>query len=214
VRAISKKESDDMLEPWLGSGLDLSDLPIPRLIVAKIDNQKNLNITQLQSDLSAILPNASLDDHARWNDRLKIMSRTMVLIALIIFALVMAAMILAVSFVTHGTMAENSEVINVLHFVGAENIYIAKEFQSHFLILGLRGGIVGGLLSAGAFFMLDRSFLLWAHGPEGDQLIALLGQPSLPIGGYFAIACVAVLAGLLTAIVSRLIVMRHLNNLW
>src|SRR5581483_4900558 len=32
VRVLDDKESARLLEPWLGSGLDLADLPIPRLI--------------------------------------------------------------------------------------------------------------------------------------------------------------------------------------
>src|SRR6185437_10560379 len=36
VRAYSKEESSKLLEPWLGSGLKLDELPVPRLIVVKI----------------------------------------------------------------------------------------------------------------------------------------------------------------------------------
>jgi hypothetical protein len=40
-------------------------------------------------------------------------------------------------------MAGNRDVVSVLHFVGAEDGYIAREFQRHFLLLGLRGGLIG-----------------------------------------------------------------------
>src|SRR5580692_7009562 len=36
VRAYSKEESEKLVEPWLGAGLRLDDLPIPRLIVIKL----------------------------------------------------------------------------------------------------------------------------------------------------------------------------------
>ena len=36
VRVYSKAESSKLLEPWLGSGLTLDELPVPRLIVVKI----------------------------------------------------------------------------------------------------------------------------------------------------------------------------------
>jgi cell division transport system permease protein len=214
IKEITKEESDRLLEPWLGSGLNLIDLPIPRLVVAHINRPSSLNYNQLQTALHDVAPTASLDDHTHWNERLRVMSHTMVVVVMIIFILIVVAMILAVSFVTHGTMAENSEVINVLHYVGAENIYITKEFQTHFMALGLRGGLIGGLLCAFSFIIIDRSFEYWAHGPEGDQIAALLGQPALTFGGYLAIACVAISAGFLTAAVSRYIVMKHLNALW
>jgi cell division transport system permease protein len=214
VKELTQKESEQMLEPWLGSGLNLSELPIPRLIIADIDQVKDANYTAIQESINNIIPNASLDDHEHWNNRLKLMSGFMVLGALVIFILVMIAMVLVVSFVTQGTMAENSEVINVLHYVGAENIYIAKEFQVHFLMLGLRGGALGGFATMMLFFTIDKSFEFWAHGPEGEQLVAFLGQPSLTFLGYVSIACVAALAGFLTAFVCRVIVIRHLNKIW
>src|SRR6202040_2065243 len=36
VRPYSKDETVRLLEPWLGSGLQFNDLPIPRLIVLRI----------------------------------------------------------------------------------------------------------------------------------------------------------------------------------
>ena len=36
VRAYSREESDRLLEPWLGSGLSLEDLPVPRMIAIKV----------------------------------------------------------------------------------------------------------------------------------------------------------------------------------
>ena len=36
TRAFTKEESAGLLEPWLGSGLSLDDLPVPRVIVARI----------------------------------------------------------------------------------------------------------------------------------------------------------------------------------
>src|ERR1700754_1500818 len=35
VRPFSKDESAKLLEPWLGTGLSLDDLPVPRLVVAR-----------------------------------------------------------------------------------------------------------------------------------------------------------------------------------
>src|ERR1700691_2113674 len=36
VRAYTKEESEALVEPWLGSGLALNELPIPRMIVVKL----------------------------------------------------------------------------------------------------------------------------------------------------------------------------------
>ena len=52
-------------------------------------------------------------------------------------ALVLVAAGLAVTFATRGAMAGNREVVDVLHFVGANDDFIAKEFQRRFFRLGL-----------------------------------------------------------------------------
>src|SRR5689334_22712847 len=36
AKPFSKEESAALLEPWLGSGLSMDDLPVPRVIVARV----------------------------------------------------------------------------------------------------------------------------------------------------------------------------------
>ena len=57
-----------------------------------------------------------------------------------ILILMIAATMLSVTFATRGAMATNRPVIEVLHFVGAKDGFIAGHFQRHFLLLGLQGG--------------------------------------------------------------------------
>jgi hypothetical protein len=89
---------------------------------------------------------------AGWLERLAIMAKSVVFAAAVIFALVLAAMILAVAFATQGAMAGNREIIEILHFVGAADSYISRQLQRHFFHLGLRGGAIGGGLAILAFF--------------------------------------------------------------
>ena len=50
-----------------------------------------------------------------------------------ILVLMLAATVLSVVFATRGAMAANRAVIEVLHFIGAKNGFIAGQFQRHFL---------------------------------------------------------------------------------
>ncbi len=61
-----------------------------------------------------------------------------------ILALVLAATVLSVAFATRGAMATNRPIVEVLHFIGAKDGFIASQFQRHFLMLGLQGGALGG----------------------------------------------------------------------
>src|SRR3981081_430105 len=48
VRPFTKDESAKLLEPWLGSGLSLDDLPVPRVIVARIAPGATLDLAGLR----------------------------------------------------------------------------------------------------------------------------------------------------------------------
>ena len=130
-----------------------------------------------------------------------------------IFLLVLAAMGLAVAFATRGAMAGNQEIVGVLHFVGAEDRFIAREFQRHFLRLGLRGGAIGGACAVLVFLgagLLER----WmAATPGGDQLQAMFGTFTLGLPGYLAIVAITVGIAIATGQMSRTIVFRHLQAL-
>ena len=140
VRPYSKEESAKLLEPWLGSGLSLNELPVPRLIVVKIAADATPDLAQLRRVLADQVPGATLDDHRGWIDRMRAMAGTAVAAGICILILMFAATILSVTFATRGAMATNKAVIEVLHFVGAKNGFIAGHFQHHFLDTRSAGG--------------------------------------------------------------------------
>jgi cell division transport system permease protein len=64
--------------------------------------------------------------------------------------LVGLAAIITVVFVTRTGLEIHRQVIELLHLMGAQDRYIAREFQRHALRLGLRGGLFGFALAAAA----------------------------------------------------------------
>lgn len=211
ARVYDKAESEALLRPWLGQGLDFGDLPIPRLIVIERKPAATIDLGALTAELTRRAPTALLDDHAVWMERLATMADVMVAIVGIIFGLVLAAMILAVSFATRAAMAGAAEIVSVLHFVGAEDSFIAGQFQRHFLRLGLRGGCFGGGAAMVVFAVSSWLLSRRVATPDGDQIQALFGAFALGATGYLAIATLAVGIAALTAIISRLIVLRQLR---
>jgi cell division transport system permease protein len=203
IKPFTKAESAKLLEPWLGSGLSFDDLPVPRVIVARVQPGVALDLAALRNRVTQAAPTASVDDHRAWIERMRSMSGATVLAGIGILILVIVATIISVSFATRGAMAANRPIVEVLHFVGAGDRYIANRFQRHFLRLGLEGGVLGGGVAM-LVFGFSESIAGWFAGtPVGDQFAALLGTFSLRPSGYLTLAAQAVLIAAITAWASR-----------
>jgi cell division transport system permease protein len=208
---FSKAQSERLLEPWLGTGLDFADLPVPRLIVVKLVAGAKPDLAPLRQALRAEIPGASLDDHALWLSRLSTMANTIIGVGIGLVCLVLVAAGLAVTFATRGAMAGNREVVEVLHFVGANDAYIAREFQRRFFRLGLRGSAVGAGAALALTLVLGLFAQSWRASPAGDQLEALFGSFSIGWRGYGVAILIALAVSAITGIVSRVTVRRFLN---
>ncbi|MBN9582529.1 MAG: ABC transporter permease [Afipia sp.] len=203
VRPFSKDESAKLLEPWLGTGLSLDDLPVPRVVVARLAPGAVPDMAALRNVVTQAAPSASVDDHRAWIERMRTMTGAIVLAGMGVLALVIAATVISVSFATRGAMAANRPIVEVLHFVGAQDRFIANHFLRHFLRLGLEGGLIGGL-AAILVFGFSESVANWFSGtPVGDQFAALLGTFALPASGYLLLAAQALMIAAVTAWASR-----------
>ncbi len=212
ARALTIEESEELLKPWLGEDLDLTELNIPRLVIVKLSDPLNADLEKLKSELK-IIKGASLDLHDAWRTKLNSMAGTIVFTGIIGLALILLATSLAIIFATRGTMAQNREIVDVLHFIGASNRFIAGEFQSRFLKIGFRGAIIGSILAIIFFTILGMlSSNIFPDIPT-EQLSILFGTFSLGIDGIIAILLLAPIIAGLTAITSRITVRRFLSQI-
>lgn len=212
ARVFTRAESARLLEPWLGSGLDLGELPVPTLIVVRLEASSPPDVAMLRERIRSVTPDAVLDDHSAWVQRLGRMAGALVLVALVVLGLVLTAMGLAIAFATRGAMAGSREIVLVLHFVGATDRFIAREFQRHFLRLGLRGALLGGVASVGVFLLSGWLTGRWAQDPAGEQIEALFGQFRLGAAGYVTVTAIAGMMAILTGLISRNVVYRQLRK--
>lgn len=220
TQVYSRQESERLLEPWLGVNADFSELPVPRIIVlslkpveGNLQGDLQADLGELRQQLADSIPSATLDDHRNWIERLSAMAGTVVMVAILIVALVLAAAALAIASTTRGAVAGDRHILEVLHFVGADDRFIAREYQARFFRLGLRGGLIG---SIAAMLFLGGAALMasyWRASPGGDQLQALFGAFDMGLRGYLAMIAMAAVVAIVTAIVSGLTVRRHLERL-
>lgn len=212
ARALSEAENLKLLEPWLGAGLDLSAIEVPRLVVVELSDPEDADIGKLTEDLKAV-KGASLDTHAAWRQQLNTMAGTIVISGLLVLTLIVVATVLAIIFATRGTMASNREIVDVLHFIGASNAFIAGEFQGRFLSIGLRGGVIGGVAAILFFFLIGMTVGNVAPDVAGTQIGYFFGTFALGWDGIIGIAAVVPVIAALTAITSRMTVRRFLSEI-
>jgi cell division transport system permease protein len=208
---LDADESAALLQPWLGSDLNVADLPIPRLVAVRV--AENADLMTLSKRLKQEIPTVAVDDHGQWLKRLSAMARVMTLVGMVVLGLVFAATALCVVFATRGAMAGNRIVIEVLHFVGAEDSYIAREFQRHFLLLGLKGASIGGAIAAGLFLAVSFLGKLEGPTPEEAQLRSLFGGISIGWNGYVGAVITVLALAVIIATTARMTVRRTLREL-
>ncbi|HLL28228.1 MAG TPA: ABC transporter permease [Xanthobacteraceae bacterium] len=211
AHAFSKDETESLLKPWLGTGIDLGALPLPRLVQVKVGANAAPDFDRLRRALADSVPNAALDDHRGFAQTLAAIADAVTLTGLAVLALVLAATVLSVSFATRGAVAANRAVVEVLHFVGARDAFVARIFARHFLAVGLKGGLIGGGIAAALFVLARLLTNVIGALPGSANMAFFLGRMSLDAWGFLWIAAVAAGMALVTALASHLTVQRTLR---
>nr|WP_310069211.1 ABC transporter permease [Phyllobacterium sp. 1468] len=212
TRIIDRAATERLLEPWLGTGLDIDELPVPRLVIVTLDEASPPDFAAIRAALVKEVPGASFDDHRNWVDRLVSMARSTVLIGMAVLALVVAATVLTVIFATRGAMAGNGHIIEVLHFIGADQNFVARQFERHFFWTALKGAACGGALAIIIFLCIGWWSSRNLATPEADQATALFGNFSIGSGGYTGVILIILAVSILTMITTRMTVIAHLRR--
>ena len=101
----------------------------------------------------------------------------------------------------------------MLHFVGAEARFIAREFRWHFLVTGMKGAAAGGAAAILVFIV----FSWWSSRnmatPQADQATALFGNFAIGSAGYLGVGLMVLVIGVLTAATSHATVVTYLSDI-
>ena len=199
-----------LLEPWLGNALSVDELPLPRLIDLRIDTDTPPDLAALSARLAAAAPQAVLDDHRLWLDRLASLVVSVELTALAVVALIGAAAVLTVVFTTRAGLAVHHGVIEVLHLIGARDNYIARQFERQALELGLRGGIMGLVLTIATLALIGHASDATALLGERARLVPAF---ELRFWHWLLVALLPAAAAGIAMLTARLTVLRALARM-
>ncbi|MDW3206495.1 MAG: hypothetical protein R8L07_13245 [Alphaproteobacteria bacterium] len=151
AEALASEEMRRLLEPWLGKTVDPRDLPLPTLIsveLAEGRNAGNIDLADMRRRIQAHAPTAVIDDHGQWQARLVSFLGALRLVAAVLVSIVALAGLIMVVFGTRSGLLAHRSTIELLHLFGAQDNYIARQFQREALKAGLKGGVVGVLATA------------------------------------------------------------------
>ena len=205
ARAIEKDETLKLLEPFLGKGAALSELPVPRLIEIIIAEDSAIDLAALNEKLVAAVPGARLDINRPWLDKMVTLGRSIQVLAAAIMLLIGGVTVIIVIFAVRTGLIMHSEVIQVLHLIGARDNYIAEQFQNYFSRLSFLGALPG--LIVAIFVMFIFNFLV------GSLEASMLPPLSLGIGGSIALLLLPFLVALLTKYTVRQVVLKSLGRM-
>lgn len=153
ARPIPLDRVAKMLEPWLGSGASTADLPLPRVIDVKLQpDRARPDLKALGERLEAAAPGTSIESHEQWRDTLLTLFHSIELVAVVIIALIATVALAAIVFTTRSVLAVHQEIVEVLHLIGAQDDYIAGQFQRHSLRMALKGSIGGTAFAMATIF--------------------------------------------------------------
>jgi cell division transport system permease protein len=202
---VPPDELQKLIEPWLGSIKEATDLPLPRLIDVTLDPLAKPDLPALQDKLQQIVAGATIGVEALSRDRAERMAAFFRVWASGAGILTLVGVLLAVGVVTRISLRAQTPIVELLRSMGAPDSYLARQFERYALLCGLRGGLLGFALAAITILGMLYS----------SQRMELAGSIQLDLSplDWLLLACVPVICALLTTAIARMTVMRGLAHM-
>ncbi|MGH6870665.1 MAG: cell division protein FtsX [Rhizomicrobium sp.] len=205
---LSQADTEKLVEPWLGKGALVDDLPLPRMIDAEIVPGAAVDMTALSARLKSAAPDSLLDDHTHWIARLRALSDTLIWSAYAVLALIAVATAATVAFATRAGLEAHHDIVTLLHQMGAQSGFIARAFERHYFVSVLGASLAGASLAAILFVI--------ARGLEFANVEAVPFLPPMalkPMELLWLLA-VPIASGLIALATARLSVLAALRNIY
>jgi len=194
-----------LLEPWLGTGLDSRDIPMPEMIDVDLTPEARARLDSLAEVVRAAAPSARIDQHAQWLAPLDQLLALLKWLALALVILMATATAFTVVLAARAALDNHRETIAVMHLLGATDGQIARLFQRKIALDSLFGGMIGFVVAGVIVLLLGRRL-----NNLGSELV---GAISLPAGGWLLLILLPLLGTALAVATARLTILGTLGRI-
>ncbi len=199
ARVVSNSEQAELLEPWLGTGIDMERFSLPTLIAVE-ETTEGPDRDGLALRLKAEAPGAEIDDHGRWRaPMIRAAERVRNIGGLVLF-LVFAAVIAVVLLAVQAAVVSNAANISTLRLIGARDTFIVRAFVRRITLRALLGALIGAAIGA---------LLLMFQGSDPDFSASLGFEDS----EWIAAAALVPVVGIITFTATRISAFMALRKL-
>ena len=205
VRQVPEEEINRLLVPWLGTSGIAEDIPIPALIDVDLTPEGHARLDMLTRAVTTAAPAARVDDNGQWLAPLASLIGALKWLAAGLVLLMVGATAATVVLAARAALDMHRSTIEVLHFMGATDVQVARLFQRRIALDALFGGLVGFILAA--LVLIGIGERVSALGSE------LLGSASVPAPAWGILVGLPLFGVLLAMLVARLTILRALGRM-
>ncbi len=202
LKPLTEADTLALIEPWLGSGMALSDIPLPGLISVELHKSNPDSLKNIKVMLQSVNKDIKLDTHESWLGDLLRLTGALRFAAAFITLIIGVTTLIAVAGAIRSRIAVHRADVELLHLMGANDNYITRQFQRHAIIIALQGSIVGTAMGALTLLLIGAN--------AGETGTALLPNFSLSLVHILSILSLPLLACIISAIAARFTVLRVL----
>ena len=152
IKILDEEQTLGLLNNWLSQDI-LNDINLPSLIEVKLI--KPINKEQISQKIGSLIPGVSIDDHSRWKQKLMFLIDTIENLGWIIFILILIVCLASIIFAITMTIANNSDVINLIDLMGGGSSFIAEIFQKQILLVIGPAALIGSFIALVTLFILN-----------------------------------------------------------
>jgi cell division transport system permease protein len=192
---VPDDELQNLIEPWLDERRRDDDLPLPRLIDVTLDPIAEVDLDKLESQLRTIVPDATIGVQIVGRDQAERQATFFRIVGITLGAVLLIGALAIVALITSLSLAMHNDTVALLRYMGAQDGYLARQFERYALQSGLRGGLIG-------FFAAMLTVLALLYSIQQLELTNSIRLGLRPVDWIF-LACVPVVTALLCTAMAR-----------